>query len=249
MLFRWLKNRRRASMLAKPTPPEWEDWLAEDLPFYRFLPHDEQSKLLDLSRVFLAEKYFEGCDGFELTDRIKLSIAGQACLLLLNIEHDYYRRVRTIFVYPDTRAIETHGGAGQVSAVSGVASHDGPIVLCWDAVRGGTMHPNDGHNVVFHEFAHALDFNDHVADGTPPLGSREQFDRWVEVMTQHYEELLDSRQRRRSVLRAYGATNPAEFFAVATEAFFEKPRSMQRKLPELYDVLKDYYRQDPARWN
>ena len=111
------------------------------------------------------------------------------------------------------------------------------------------MHPNDGHNVVFHEFAHALDFNDHVADGTPPLGSREQFDRWVEVMTQHYEELLDSRQRRRSVLRAYGATNPAEFFAVATEAFFEKPRSMQRKLPELYDVLKDYYRQDPARWN
>jgi hypothetical protein len=111
------------------------------------------------------------------------------------------------------------------------------------------MNPDDGSNVVFHEFAHVLDGLDRSFDGTPPLGSREQFETWIDVMTEHYESLVGKVQAgRRSVLDRYGATNPAEFFAVATEAFFEKPETMQRRLPDLYEALRGFYGQDPAGW-
>ncbi len=247
MVFRWFKNRRRKILLAKPAPPEWESWLKEDLPFFQRLSRDEQWQLLDMARIFMEEKYWEPREGLELTDRIKLSIAAQACLLILHIEHDYYKRVGSIFVYPYTLMdTDRHDGLPPGVSIHGVASQDGPIALAWDAVRGGAMNPDDGHNVVFHEFAHALDFLDHSADGTPPLASREQLDNWIRVMTDHYDDL---REDRCSVLRQYGATNPAEFFAVATEAFFEKPRSMQRKLPELYELLMRYFRQNPAKWS
>jgi Mlc titration factor MtfA (ptsG expression regulator) len=250
MVFRWFRNRRRRKLLAAPAPREWPEWLREDLPFYRRLDEAEQRKLLDLVRVFIAEKHWEGRDGFELTDRIKLSIAGQACLLLLHIEHDYYRRVGSIFVYPDTRAApQRYGLIQEDMPIAGAASHFGPIMLCWNAVRGGAMNSSDGINVVFHEFAHALDFLDHVSDGTPPLGSRQQMGRWVEVMTEHYDELTRRADSGRpSLLSAYGSTNPAEFFAVATETFFEKPAPLKRRLPDLYDVLREYYHQDPVQW-
>lgn len=250
MVFRWLRNRRRRKLLATPPPSEWSDWLREDLPFYRRLDAREQWKLLDLARVFIAEKYWEGREGLALTDRIKLSIAGQACLLLLHIEHDYYRRVGSIFVYPHTRAApRRYGIIQQEMPIAGAASQFGPILLCWDAVRGGAMNSSDGINVVFHEFAHALDFLDHVSDGTPPLGSRQQVDRWVKVMTEHYDELTRRADSGRpSLLSAYGSTHPAEFFAVATETFFEKPAPLKRRLPDLYDVLREYYQQNPADW-
>ncbi len=250
MIFGWLKARRRRALLATPAPRQWETWLVEDLPFYRRLEPRERRKLVDLARVFIQEKHWEGRDGLELTDRIKLSIAAQACLLILHIEHDYYRRVGSVFVYPTLRgAPRRYGWVEEVMPIGGAASHDGPIMLCWDSVRGGAMNPEDGMNVVFHEFAHALDMLDQASDGTPPLGSRDELDRWIEVMTEHYDDLVGhARAGRRSVLNPYGSTNPAEFFAVATETFFEKPCALKRRLPDLYDVLRDYYQQNPAGW-
>ncbi|MEM9790225.1 MAG: M90 family metallopeptidase [Planctomycetota bacterium] len=251
MLLRWWKNRRRNRLLATPPPPAWDGWLRDDVAFYPRLTPDDQRHLLDLARVFVAEKYFEGRDGLALTERIELAIAAQACLLLLHLpRHDYYRRVGSIFVYPDTRRTEVHngtlGGLQSSAAIAGAASPGGPIVLCYGAVAAGAHHHNDGRNVVLHEFAHALDFNDHVADGTPELATHDQFTRWVDVMTENYDDLVHARGRSRRVIDQYGANNPAEFFACATEAFFEKPRAMQRHLPDLYDLLRDYYHQDPA---
>ncbi|MEM6394329.1 MAG: M90 family metallopeptidase [Planctomycetota bacterium] len=249
MPFRWWTNRRRRRLLAQPPPRDWLGWLRDDLPFFNRLTASDQADLLDLTRIFVAEKTFIPRDGFELTDRIQLNIAAQACLLILRMKHRYYRRVQTVFVYPTTRQMTTHDGAFQHdTAFTGAASPGGPVLLCWDAVQRGAAHHNDGHNVVFHEFAHALDFNDHTADGCPELGSRNQYEQWFEVMSKHYDDLLNPHGRSHRVIRDYGKTSPAEFFACATEAFFEQPRQLRRHLPDLYALLRDYYHQHPAQW-
>ncbi len=250
MLLDWLKRRRRRRLLAHARPGSWDGWLDEDVPFYRRLGPTDRRELVDIARVIVAEKDWVGCDGLELTDRVRLCIAAQAALLLLGMDHDYYRTVKTILVYPSTYVVPRRDGLlVRETPVHGQAVYGGPIILSWDAAAGGAMNPDDGSNVVFHEFAHALDGLDRTFDGTPPLGSRDQLDRWIAVMTEHYQSLVGKVQAgRRSVLDGYGATNPAEFFAVATEAFFEKPDVLRRKLPDLYDVLCAFYRQDPAGW-
>jgi Mlc titration factor MtfA (ptsG expression regulator) len=124
----------------------------------------------------------------------------------------------------------------------------GPIILTWDAARRGARHPELGHNVVFHEFAHALDLLDGAADGTPGLANTAEYARWAEVCSTSFAALRGAAQRHRkpSVLDPYGATNEAEFFAVATEAFFDIPRRLRAAEPELYALLTSFYRQDPA---
>ncbi len=250
MLLAWLKRRRRQRILARRTPGSWDDCLAEDVPFFARLEARDQQRLLDIARILMAEKSWYGSDDFELTDRIRLSIAAQAALLLLHLDHDYYRSVESIIVRPTTYTTSQQDGplVNEVNVLGLASAGDiGTIVLAWDAAAGGAMNPDDGRNVVFHEFAHALDVADGLFDGTPTLGSREQFDQWVAVMTEHYEQLVSrTRAGRRSVIDAYGATEPAEFFAEATEAFFEKPDALKRKLPDLYDAMRDYYQQDPA---
>ena len=238
-MFGWLKRRRRKKLLAKPFPEELRRHL-EPLHFDGQLGQDERAKLHDITTVLLAEKHWEGCGGLELTSEIQVVIASQAALLILEIEHDYYRRLNEILVYP--AAYKSHEGGGRF----GEAWYCGPIVLIWQQARDGAAIAGDGQNVVFHEFAHKLDMLDGMVDGTPPLASREDYPRWTRVMTEAFEELKKlARKRRRSVLDHYGATNEAEFFAVATETFFEKPLPLSRKLPELYELLRDYYRQDP----
>jgi len=219
---------------------------------YGQLGEAEQAKLRDDLRVFVAERYWEGCAGLTVTDEMKVTIAAQACLLVLNIEHDYFSRVPSILVYPSSYRVPTgrRGPDGSVNPDSGrlgEAWYRGPVILAWDSVLRGGMDGHDGQNVVLHEFAHQLDFLDGYADGTPPLSSREAYRKWHEVMTAEYQRLVqESEYGRARVLDAYGATNPAEFFAVATEAFFEKPLSLRQRHPALYEVLRDYYRQDPA---
>ena len=187
-----------------------------------------------------------------MTDEIKVNIAAQAALLILNVEHNYYCRVRSILVYPSTFVLPDENVSGGIrvqgkTPVLGLAAHRGPVVLAWDAARHGSYNPADGRNVVFHEFAHKLDMLDDYADGTPPLRNRKQYKTWVRIMTVEYDALVDRAERRRAtLLDKYGAEEPAEFFAVATECFFEKPRPMKRRHAELYAVLSDYYRQDPA---
>ena len=252
MVFGWLRKRRRGRLLAEAHDPEWPVFLEERLPFYKGLTEDERGRLLDITRVVVAEKHWEGCNGLEVTWGMKVAIAAQASLLLLNIDHGYFRDVHTVLIYPQGFVAPLRSRHGvtvmehEVNA-SGMAHYGGPIALAWDHVKGGISNDGDGHNVVLHEFAHHMDMLDHWVDGTPPLQSASQRERWVEVMTAEFKRLRDeSGKGRKTVMRAYGGTNPAEFFAVATEAFFEKSRQMRKKHEGLYVLLKEYYGQDPA---
>lgn len=253
-MFGWLfdphRHRARRSLLAGPFPPAWLPFV-ERLPFYRHLDERGQQRLRDDLRVLVAEKDWEGCGGLELTDEIQVTIAALASLLLLNLEHEYYADVQTILVYPSgwrkPAEFEAPGVSHAGLATLGEAWARGPVILAWDAALGGALDPRDGHNLVLHEFAHRLDLLDGVADGTPPLPGRGELAAWVAAMTAEFQALRRADDDgRATLLDKYGATNPAEFFAVATECFFERGRELQQRLPRLYAVLQDYYQQDPA---
>jgi Mlc titration factor MtfA (ptsG expression regulator) len=253
MIFSWLRRRRRRRILAQPFPAEWVAWLEKNVAHYRHLAPAEKSRLHDDLRVFIAEKDWEGCGGLRMTDEIKVTIAAQACLLVLGMEHNYFDRAQSILVYPHGYRVPTHASAGtgtileMESAHLGEAHYRGPVILSWAEVLEDGQHPGGGKNLVFHEFAHQLDMLDGLVDGTPPLQSREQYQRWQRVMTREYQRLIAaSAQGRATLLDKYGTTNEGEFFAVATECFFDLPAEMARRHPELYDLLREYYRQDPA---
>jgi len=248
----WFKRRRRRRLLREPFPEDWNSYL-EGVRLCASLDPAERARLRDDLRVIVAEKYWEPCGGMEITDEVKVVVAAQAALLILNLEHDYYRNVGSILVYPDTFQVprrERLPGGVVVEGPSptlGLASLQGPVVLAWDAVRHGNRNREDGRNVVLHEFAHKLDMLDHFADGAPPLRSRNQYRAWQRIMTEEFGNLVhDAETGRRTLLDKYGATSPAEFFAVATELFFEKSRQMRGRHPELHALLVEYYRQDPA---
>jgi Mlc titration factor MtfA (ptsG expression regulator) len=256
-MFEWWHERKRVEILEAPFPNAWRDVLERNVAHYARLTQEEQQRLRDLTQVFVAEKSWEGCGGLALTDEMRVTIAAQACLLVLELPHRMYRNVESILVYPSTvQRPEQRPGVfvrsrdlvaqGPV-ALMGEAHHGGPIVLAWDRVLRDAKQPADGQNLVYHELAHKLDMLDGNADGTPPLESREEIQRWVEACESAF---LDLRQRAErgepSLIDAYGATNEAEFFAVATEHFFDRPRSLREQLPDLYAVLSGFYRQDPA---
>ena len=252
-MFSFFTKRRRQRLRTQSFPSAWLTIIEKNVSFYNHLPQADQQELQAHIQVFLAEKLFEGCGGLELTDEIKVTIAAQACLLLLHRETDYYPRLITILVYPHAYlakgAVSIGGGAVLESETArlGEAWKDGLVVLSWDDVRQGASDLHDGHNVVLHEFAHQLDQQDGSADGAPILERRSQYVTWARVLSEEYEQLRrDAEHGRTNVLDEYGATNLAEFFAVATECFFEKPIPLRRKHRQLYEELKEYYRQDPA---
>lgn len=252
-MFGWFKNRRRKRLRSQPFPSTWLTIIKKNVPIYNRLPQADQEELQGHVQIFLDEKYFEGCGGLELTEEIKVTIAAQACLLLLHRETDYYPRLITILVYPHpyvAKSLEPIGGGvvqeGETVRL-GEAWKSGVAVLSWDDVSRGASDLHDGHNVVLHEFAHLLDHEDGSADGAPILEHRSQYVTWARVLSDEYDQLRrDTELGRTDVLDEYGATNPAEFFAVATECFFEKPIQLRRKHPQLYEELQRYYRQDPA---
>ena len=254
MLFDWLfrprRHEARRELLAKPFPDAWQPFLKR-LPFFAALDERGQGRIRDDLRVLVAEKNWEGCGGLEMTDEIKVTVSALASLLLLNIEHEYYKHVHSILVYPSAyKTVPQRDATGVVregQANLGEAWRRGPVILSWDATQRGALDPKDGHNLVFHEFAHKLDMLDGSADGTPPLENKSQFTEWVKTMGAEFQKLRDDAQARRAtVLDTYGATNPAEFFAVATECFFEKGRKLKQRHPSLYSALQHYYHQDPA---
>jgi len=249
-LLRPLRHRARKRLLAEPFPEAWLPIL-KGLPFYRALDERGQERIRDDLRVLIAEKEWEGCGGLELTDEIRVTIAAQASLLLMNIDHEYFYNVKTILVYPSAyRTMPRTDAAGVVQqgqANLGEAWQRGPVILSWDATLHWALDAKDGHNLVLHEFAHKLDMKTGAADGTRPLRDREQHAAWVATMTTEFNALRDAASRgRATVLDHYGATNPAEFFAVATECFFEKSARLRSRHPSLYALLSDYYQQDPA---
>jgi len=247
---RLARRARRKRLAALPFPSDWREIIERNVPLYRRLPEALKAQLHGLVQVFLAEKRFEGCGGLEITDEIKVTIAAQACMLLLNREPTYFPKLGTILVYPDTYVAKSISSDGHIvsdedSTRLGESWQNGPVVLAWNSVTGGTSNVHDARNVVLHEFAHQLDQEDGTADGAPILAERSRYVAWARVLGSEYEAM---QRRRRSVMDRYGATNPAEFFAVATETFFEKPRQMQKRHPELYSELRDYYRLDPVTW-
>ena len=248
-----LKHRQRDYLRATPLLQTWLKIIEHNVPFYRCLPEADQRELQGHIQVFLAEKHFEGCGGLQMTDEIKVTIAAQACLLLLHRDTEYYPTMKTILVYPSTyiaHVTESMGNGIVLEGDSvrlGESWHRGAVVLSWDDVLRGAADIHDGHNVVLHEFAHQLDQEGGAAHGSPILPRRSMYVAWARVLGVEYVHLQqDAEHGRRTVLDKYGATNPAEFFAVATECFFEKAVQLRRKHPELYEELKLYYQQDPA---
>ncbi len=261
-MFRYFRERRRAKIRRRPFPDAWRKVIEEHLPIYHRLPHEAREELLGHLLVFLEEKAFEGCGGLDITDEIRVTIAAQACVLLLHRETDYYPRLRSILVYPDsylapsTEWNEDGTFTDEDEHRLGESWTTGSVILSWHATMGGAAGRHDGQNVVFHEFAHQLDQEDGLSDGAPVLGQQLAFTKrqsmyvsWARTMQHEFDQLQDHVERgRRTVLDEYGATDPAEFFAVATETFFEKPRLLSKRHPELYGQLSQYYCQDPANW-
>ncbi|HKO53957.1 MAG TPA: M90 family metallopeptidase [Polyangiaceae bacterium] len=251
-MFGFFKNRRREALRAQPLSADERALLDKNIPYLSNLNAEDRTELEALVRVFLAEKSFEGCGGLELTDEIKLTIAGQACLLLLHRETDIYPNVDAIVVYPSAYRVPTQQHDGMVVLQEdqtrlGESWQRGLVVLSWDHVLSGAAQPRDGQNVVLHEFAHQLDGESGAMDGTPELGARARYTSWAQVLGDEFEELSRRLHAGQSSdIDAYGATNPAEFFAVLTEMFFEKPRALKRRHAELYTELSEFYQQDPA---
>lgn len=256
-MFEWWRNRRREKVLAEPFPEAWPGIMARRVRYLRFLSPEDLKRLEDLVQVFMDEKEFEGCGGLALTDEICVTVAASACLLLLGLEHDMYRRVHSILIYPAAvRSPQRPAGFFEIASgptpesrgLLGEAHLGGPVLLVWDAVKKGCRDARSGHNVVLHEFAHKLDMLDGEVDGTPPLRGTEQLNRWADVCSQAYLQLKARHERgKKSVMDAYGAHSEAEFFAVATETFFEQSWELREEQPALYDVLRAFYRQDPAQ--
>jgi MtfA peptidase len=258
-----LKGLRRKKLRATPLSVRWRRIIEEYCLFYSRLSAADRRELDGHVQVFLAEKQFEGCGGFVVREEHRLGIAAEACLLLLHRDTDYYPRLQTILIYPGVYVVPTtrHVGSGIMRETDehrgGESWGEGAVVLAWDEVYRGLTNPESG-SVTLHEFAHQLDYEDGGhADGVPLLGQGESLSvrkrrqaEWTRVMRMEYEQLREQvRRGEHSVLREYGATNPAEFFAVATECFFGKPQELRQKHPALYEQMRWYYRQDPAGWD
>ena len=252
MILSWLRERRRRKILSTPFLAEWLPYLERNVAHYPYLAPCEQARLRDNLRVFIAEKNWEGCAGLELTDEMKVTIAAQACLMTLGLEGDPFRGLSSILVYPTGYAVPEerwHEGwsiAGEEPRL-GQAVYRGPVILSWADVRRDSRHPGEGQNLVWHEFAHQLDMLDRSTNGTPPLPDPKKRREWHDVMTAEYEQLVDDAEHgRATLLDTYGAQSEAEFFAVATECFFDCPIELSDEHPRLYELLREYYRQNPA---
>jgi Mlc titration factor MtfA (ptsG expression regulator) len=226
--------------------------MVQRVAYWHVLDDTEQLRLAELAEYLVANKRWEAAREFVMTDEVIVMIAFQAAVLILGLDTDYFGKVTNIIVHPSTfaipgiRATSIHGmvDAGE-RPLLGEAHHDrGPVLLAWDQVRAGARHRGRGHNVVFHEFAHKMDMLDGVVDGTPLLPNKVALDRWIEVCTTELE--LMRRGEAGPLLDDYGATDPGEFFAVATEVFFDRPIDCREIKPDLYEVLAAFYRQDPA---
>jgi MtfA peptidase len=257
VVFSLLKQQRRRRLRAREFPKKWLTLIQHHVVFFRRLSASDRAELLGHIQVFLAEKRFEGCGGFAITDEVRVTIAAQACLLLLHRRTDYFPNLLTILVYPLSYMVEGKRQIGEhlweegtVSRLGETGRRMGSLVLSWGAVKHGAADPADGKNVVLHEFAHQLDFENHAADGVPALATSEEQLAWSEVMRWEFASLRAADESGiPTLLDTYGATDPVEFFAVSVEAFFERPCALRDHHPNLYAELQKYFRQDPVEFS
>jgi Mlc titration factor MtfA (ptsG expression regulator) len=254
-MFDWWRRLNRAQVLAEAFPEAYRALLLAKVPLARYLTDEEQSKLEALVRVFVSEKNFEGAGGLTVTDEMRVVVAARACLLLLHRVELYsplYPDLASIVIYPSAYQSHERKRDGYLvveedEARLGESWVRGVVVLAWDSVVAGGANSADGHDVVLHEFAHQLDAEDGVMDGTPELDNSERYSAWSRVAGEEYAELRAAVERhQKTSIDAYGATNGPEFFAVLVEAFFEKPTQLEAKHAELYAELSAFFRFDPA---
>ncbi len=253
MVLGWLRRRRRRRCFERPLPEPWRAFVRANFAQYEWLAEPERARLDGLTQVLVAEKNWEGCNGLAMTDEVRVTIAAQAALLAIGLLDEYFESILSVLVYPGGYLAEErfHRPDGVViegrSPRLGEASSIGAIVLSWRDVLAGGRTPDDGVNVVFHEFAHALDLQGHGFDGAPLLENRSQYETWAQVMTAEYRRLIRrTRHGQETLLDPYGTVSEAEFFAVATESFFEQPLDMLQEHPQLYELFRGFFHQDPA---
>jgi len=248
----WWTRRRHRQLRTKPFPRAWGRILQRQVPMVQRLPAPLRRRLLGLIQVFVADKPFIGCAGLEVDDEMRVTIAAQACLLLLGHSGTAcYPQLRQVLVYPDAFIVPRRqwlpGGvvSEQPQALAGESWAQGQVILAWTEVLAGAADPDDGRNVVLHEFAHQIDQDGGNADGQPWQHDEVSRQRWAAVMD---EGLARLREAPSDTLDAYGSTDPAEYFAVASEAFFERPQALREAAPPLYEQLSRLYRLNPAAW-
>lgn len=255
-MLRWWRRRRRKRILAEPMPEEWLSRIERDVALWHAVPADLRPRLEDDIRLFIAERYWEPCGGIELDAPMCAVVAAQACLLTLGRSVDVFGHVRSVLIYPDRYwAPDTwEDEAGIVTEEyderEGEAWEWGTVVLSWREALADARSLN-GRNLVLHEFAHQLDLLDVVSQ--PGLGDTDRralYDRWEEVFLDAFDAFCDrvDKGKRVKALDEYGAEDEAEFFAVATESFFERGEFLKTHHPQLYLVLSEFYNLDTAAW-
>lgn len=252
----WWQRQRRRAVQQRPFPPRWRDILRQRMPLYARLPPDLQAQLRRLIQVFLTEKAFIGCQGLDVSDEMRVTVAAHACLLLLNRPGADYPQLRQILLYPGSFVVERDhtDGIGVAhrarQVLAGESWSEGQVVLSWQDTLAGAAVPDDGQNVAIHEFAHQLDQETGHANGAPVLARRAHYQRWAAVLSEEFMTLQARVTRGApSLFSDYGATDPAEFFAVVSEVFFEQPAQMAQEHPALYQQYCQFYQLDPLNWS
>lgn len=255
LIYPFLVNLRRDHIKAQLFPRHWLSIVESNLAIYNTLSDFQQKQLQGYMQIFLKEKQFIGCLGLQITEEMKVTIAAMACLLLFGDRKTYFPNLRSILIYPNAYIVnETIMSDRYIVEERRVARlgeswTKDQLILSWDQIKQDLLNWHDGHNVVLHEFAHQLDQEDGIAEGVPILPRALDYAVWAKIMTAEYLQLCDRVENsKKTVIDSYGATNPAEFFAVATEAFFEKPIQLNQKHQDLYELLQRYYRLDPLQW-
>lgn len=237
-MLRFLRSLTRRRLARRDLPAAWAKLVDERLPFTKGMSPEQRARFLTHLKVFAWEKEWVGVEGIAITDEIKVVVAGAAARLARNLPLDVYDDLGTVIIHPGNLK------EGKDGIILGMAHRLGAVSLSWDSVKGGLANPQDGRDVALHEFAHAIDVADGDFDGTPPLEVMADRRAWAVACSAAFARLRKAAHS--DIMRAYGATNEAEFFAVATEVFFEKPRQLARKEPALYAALARFYGFDPA---
>jgi len=254
MIFPWIRTRRRRKLLAEAFPRQWFEVLKRQVRQFQYLNTQQRDRLEGCIQILTAEKDWVGGGGFQLTDEIKVTVAAYAGVMTLGLDEPYYfDRLKTIIVYPGAymphrSRYEQHSEFTPQSPRLGESWHRGPVILSWAEISG-SQKQRPGNNLVIHEFAHHLDGLDGDVDGTPIIVDRQQGRTWYRVTEDEFQRLIhNAASGEATLLDRYGASSRAEFFAVASECFFERPHALRDRHPELYKVLTHLYCQDPAQW-